>query len=143
MAAIESRVNLAQHIQKEFGVPASVQIAQAVYESGWWESALFKGTGNSFGVKCFKKNCAAGSCATFSDDTPRDRFVKYSSEVGSWFHYARVVTGKRYAHLQRHGSDYRLWCRGLQDAGYATDKKYAERLIVLIEQHKLWKYDKQ
>jgi len=141
MAAIEARANLAQHIQRQFGIPASVQMAQSIQESGWWASAFFERTGNSFCVKCFKKNCDEGHCVRWSDDTPRDRFVKYSSEADSWFHYARVVTGKRYAHLLRHGSDYRSWCRGLQDAGYATDKKYAERLIELIEQHKLWKYD--
>jgi hypothetical protein len=38
--------------------------------------------------------------------------------------------------------DYKGWAYGLQKCGYATDRKYGDKLVRLIETYELYKYDR-
>lgn len=136
---------MAKECQRERGVPASVQIAQWVQETGFGESVLSARHNNDFGIKCFRKKCrgaaSGGHCVVYADDVPDDRFRKYKTKRQSWEHHARLVTSGRYAELSVHGKNWERWCLGLQRLGYATDKRYAEKLIGHIKRYGLNRFD--
>lgn len=138
---IQSKVEIAQYLHWKYGVPASVQIAQYIQETGGGASILSINCNNEFGVKCFKRGCKAGHCVQYHDDRHDDRFRIYSSKEASWQHHARMLANGRYKKLLRHGNNWRAWCVGLQKAGYATDRGYAESLISIIQQYNLQRYD--
>ena len=127
------------------GVPASITLAQGLLESNAGMSKLARTSNNHFGVKCFSNRCAKGHCVNFTDDTHKDFFVKYPSAWGSFrAHSLFLKNTPRYAQLfDLERTDYRAWAKGLAKAGYATDKKYAEKLIVIIQNLELGRYDKQ
>lgn len=129
----------------KYGVPASVTLAQGLLESNAGMSKLARSSNNHFGVKCFSNRCAKGHCVNFTDDTHKDFFVKYPSAWGSFrAHSLFLKNTPRYAQLfDLERTDYRAWAKGLAKAGYATDKKYAEKLIVIIQNLELDRYDKQ
>jgi len=81
-------------------------------------------------------------CSNFTDDTHKDFFRKYKNVWQSYRAHSIFLQGKRYAHLQKLGTkDYKGWAKGLRKAGYATDKRYADKLIKIIEVMKLNDYD--
>lgn len=129
----------------KFGIPASITLAQALLESDAGESRLARSTNNHFGIKCFSKRCKRGHCANFTDDSHKDFFVKYSNAWGSFRAHSQFLKkSNRYRHLFDPGSsDYRRWARGLAEAGYATDEKYGDKLIAVIQTLGLDKYDKE
>lgn len=128
---------------RKFGVPASITLAQALLESDAGESKLAASTNNHFGMKCFSKRCKRGHCANFSDDTHKDFFLKHSTVWGSYRAHSQFLKKtRRYQNLfELDKTDYRNWARGLAEAGYATDKKYGEKLIALIQTLELDRYD--
>lgn len=129
---------------QKYGIPASMILAQGLLESDAGESALAQKTNNHFGVKCFSKQCHKGHCANFTDDSHKDFFIKYTNAWGSFRAHSQFLkTSKRYAPLFKldHG-DYRGWANGLTQAGYATDKKYGEKLIAVIQNMKLDRFDR-
>lgn len=127
---------------KKYGIPASITLAQGLLESDAGESRLALVNNNHFGIKCFSKNCRKGHCANFTDDSHKDFFRKYSNVWESYRAHSSFLQRKRYAHLQKLGtSNYVGWAHGLKAAGYATDKKYANKLIQIIEALELNKYD--
>lgn len=138
---IQSKVKIARYLHYKYGVPASVQIAQYIQETGGGTSMLSRNHNNEFGVKCFKRRCKAGHCVQYHDDRHDDRFRIYSSKEASWQHHARILANGRYKKLLRHGNNWRSWCVGLQKAGYATDRGYASSLISIIQQYGLERYD--
>jgi len=127
----------------KFGVPASIILAQGLLESNAGESKLARSTNNHFGMKCFSKRCKKGHCSNFTDDSHKDFFVKYGNVWGSYRAHSQFLkNSRRYAHLfQLEPHNYRGWARGLTKAGYATDKKYGEKLIALIQNLELEAYD--
>lgn len=129
----------------KFGIPASIILAQGLLESNAGESKLARGTNNHFGMKCFSKRCGKGHCANFSDDSHKDFFVKYGNVWGSYRAHSQFLkSAKRYAHLfELQPDDFRGWARGLAKAGYATDKKYGEKLIALIQNLELNAFDQR
>ena len=127
---------------KKYGIPASITLAQGLLESDAGGSRLAKKNNNHFGIKCFSKKCGKGHCSNFTDDTHKDFFRKYKSVWQSYRAHSLFLQGKRYAHLKKLGTkDYKGWAYGLLKAGYATDKRYAEKLIKIIEVMKLDEYD--
>lgn len=128
---------------RQYRIPASVTLAQALLESNAGESKLSASINNHFGVKCFSKRCKRGHCVNFSDDTHKDFFVKYANASGSFRAHSQFLKKtKRYRHLfEFDQKDYRNWSRGLAEAGYATDKKYGEELIAVIQTLRLDRYD--
>ncbi|MFN0176211.1 MAG: glycoside hydrolase family 73 protein [Saprospiraceae bacterium] len=127
---------------KQFGIPASISLAQGLIESRAGTSKLAKSNNNHFGMKCFSKNCRKGHCSNFTDDTHKDFFKKFPNPWESWRAHSQLLASGRYAKLKRHGKDYRAWAYGLKSVGYATDRTYAEKLIGIIERYDLHKYDR-
>ena len=66
---------------------------------------------------------------------------KYATSWESYRAHSILLTGKRYRGLRKHGKDYKKWAHGLKKAGYATDRRYAEKLIHIIEELNLSQYD--
>jgi len=130
---------------RKFGIPASIVLAQGLLESDAGASKLARNTNNHFGMKCFSNRCKKGHCVNFSDDSHKDFFVKFGNVWSSYRAHSKFLkNSRRYAQLfQLDATDYRGWARGLARAGYATDKKYGEKLIALIQNLHLHQYDQQ
>ena len=132
---------VARDEMKKFGIPASIKMAQALLESNAGQSNLSLKNNNHFGIKCFSKNCIKGHCSNFHDDHHKDFFRNYKTSWDSWRAHSRFLSSDRYNHLKKHKKDYKQWAHGLKKAGYATDNKYPEKLIQLIEDFKLYALD--
>lgn len=126
---------------KQYGVPASISLAQGLIESRAGTSKLAVTNNNHFGMKCFSNNCKKGHCTNFTDDTHKDFFRKFPSSWESWRAHSQMISTGRYAKLKRHGRNYKAWAYGLKSVGYATDRTYAEKLIGIIERYKLNRFD--
>ncbi len=133
---------MARREMEEFGIPASITLAQGLLESDAGQSRLATQNNNHFGIKCFSKTCKKGHCRNFSDDHHKDFFRVYETPEESYGAHSHLLLGDRYSDLfQLDPTDYIGWAFGLKKAGYATDKHYAEKLIYLIEDLTLYRYD--
>lgn len=128
---------------RRYGIPASIALAQGLLESNAGDSPLARKTNNHFAIKCFSKTCKRGHCLNFTDDSHKDFFIRYENVWSSYrAHSLLLKNSKRYSALfQLEPTDYRGWAYGLKKAGYATDPLYAEKLIALIENLSLHRYD--
>ncbi len=134
---------VAQAEMDKFGIPASITLAQGLLESNMGNSKLAVNNNNHFGIKCFSKACKKGHCSNFKDDHHKDFFRKFKTAWESYRSHSTLLSGKRYKHLKKlDRKDYKGWAVGLQKAGYATDKRYAKKLIRLIETLDLGQYDR-
>jgi LysM repeat protein len=124
------------------GIPASITLAQGILESDNGNSALAKYANNHFGIKCH--NGWNGPTFYQDDDAKDECFRKYYSAHRSYKDHSEFLrTRTRYAFLFDYKtSDYKRWAHGLKKAGYATNPKYANLLINLIEENNLQQYDK-
>ena len=120
---------LARQHESKFGIPSSIKMAQALLESRAGTSTAAMKANNHFGVKCFTRNCGIN----LTDDTKSDQFKYYYSPESSWYAHSILLNNSRYIKLHQYGNDYKKWAHGLKECGYATDKRYAEKLIYLIE----------
>jgi LysM repeat protein len=118
-------------------VPACITLAQGMLESGNGNSLLCRSANNHFGIKCHKE--WSGETFYMNDDEDNECFRKYDNVLDSYSdHSLFLFSRSRYAELfQLPINDYKGWCYGLKKAGYATDPRYPERLIELIERYKL------
>lgn len=123
------------------GIPASITLAQGILESGCGESELAIHANNHFGIKCH--NEWEGKTYFMDDDEEDECFRKYKTPEQSWIDHSEFLTSRpRYAGLfNLPTTDYKAWAKGLKAAGYATNPKYAEMLIKIIEEEELYKYD--
>ncbi|MEK7256887.1 MAG: glucosaminidase domain-containing protein [Bacteroidota bacterium] len=128
---------------KQYGIPASIKMAQGIVESNAGASALSKKTNNHFGIKCFSRTCKKGHCSNFGDDSHKDFFRKYGSAWESWREHSRMIMNGKYKSLKKYGTDYKSWAHGLKKLGYATAPKYDYTLIERIEKYKLYKLDEE
>lgn len=128
---------------KAFGIPASITLAQGLLESGFGKGELAKKTNNHFGIKCHKG--WQGDYDFHDDDEKGECFRKYNHPMYSYRDHSIFLTGRsRYAFLFDYRStDYKKWANGLKKAGYATDKKYPQKLISLIERYGLNQFDQK
>ncbi len=135
--------NIAKQEMDQFGIPASITIAQGIVETNAGISRLATQNNNHFGMKCFSKRCAKNHCSNFNDDHHKDFFRKYKSTWESYRGHSKLLAeNKRYKFLfDLEKTDYRGWAHGLKKAGYATDKRYAQKLIQVIEDLKLHRLD--
>ena len=132
---IKKYMPLAKQEEKLYGIPAKITMAQALLESNAGRSKLAIKNNNHFGIKCFSKSCKKGHCSNFTDDSHKDFFRKYQSVEDSYREHSLFLLKGRYKHLlDLPKDDLESWTRGLQEAGYATDKKYSRKLLVLINQ---------
>ncbi len=125
----------------QYKIPASITMAQGILESGSGNSTLAKTANNHFGIKCHTD--WKGEKVYFDDDTKNECFRSYPKVEDSYIdHSMFLITRKRYESLFSLSlTDYRGWAYGLKIAGYATNPKYAEELIKLIEELELYKLD--
>lgn len=138
---IDQYKEVAMEHQRRFKIPASITLAQGLLESGAGNSVLTRQSNNHFGIKCH--NDWTGERVYHDDDIKDDCFRKYNHPNESYEDHSRFLTMKpRYASLFNLDiRDYRGWATGLQTAGYATDKSYANKLIKVIEDYSLFEYD--
>jgi len=124
-----------------YNVPASITLAQGLLESNAGVSNLARKEHNHFGIKC-KSQCVGCRCANYTDDSRFDMFRIFESDAQSFREHSLLLTGSRYKHLlDLPRTDYQNWAYGLKAAGYATDPKYASKLIAIIEALQLHKLD--
>lgn len=141
LAYVKRFAKVAQGEMHKYGIPASIKLAQGLLESQAGESTLATKNNNHFGIKCFSKSCQKGHCRNFSDDSHKDFFKVYPAAWDSYRAHSLLLQGQRYRHLKTSANGYREWAIGLKKAGYATDAQYAEKLIQLIEELGLERYD--
>lgn len=140
---IDSYVDIALEEMEQFGIPVSITLAQGLLESNAGDSKLSVESNNHFGIKCRSK-CKGCTCRNYTDDDVYDMFRVFNSSWESYREHSKLLTSKRYKHLLKlKKTDYKKWAHGLKKAGYATDKRYAYKLIKIIETLKLHKYDRR
>lgn len=123
-----------------YGIPASIILAQGILESGSGNSSLAKFANNHFGIKCTSD--WKGKAYYKDDDNNNDCFRVYKDARESYRDHSDFLKRKRYSFLfELDKNDYRNWALGLKQAGYATNPKYPELLIGLIERYRLYDYD--
>ncbi len=123
------------------GIPASVTLAQGIYESAAGSSRLAREANNHFGIKC--KTEWTGATIRHTDDLRNECFRKYTSAEASYRDHSEFLrTRAHYAFLfQLAPTDYKGWVYGLKRAGYATSPRYPAALLRLIETYRLDQYD--
>lgn len=133
--------DIAKGNMKQYGIPASIILAQGILESGAGSGTLSKTANNHFGIKCHTG--WTGESVRHDDDADQECFRKYNDPAESYKDHAEFLTGRsRYASLFKlEKGDYQGWAKGLKAAGYATDPKYPEKLISYIERYNLHQYD--
>lgn len=131
---------LAVKQMRQYKIPASITLAQGILESNNGNSKLAVKANNHFGIKCHGWE---GKKIFEDDDKKNECFRKYKSPLESFKDHSLFLNKySRYAFLFDYKiTDYKSWARGLKKAGYATNKKYPELLIKIIEDNKLNIYD--
>jgi LysM repeat protein len=140
-AYIEQYKDLAIKHRDKYKIPASITLAQGILESGSGESDFVKDSRNHFGIKCGSD--WKGAVIYHTDDKKDECFRQYDDAEDSYEDHSLFLTKRsRYSSLfDLHIADYKAWAIGLQTCGYATDKAYANKLIKIIEDHKLYEFD--
>ena len=138
---IDQYKDVAIEQMQRYGIPASITLAQGIFESGAGRSELAVKVNNHFGIKC---NGWTGRRSYHDDDERGECFRAYDNAYESFEDHSKFLAERqRYRglfNLKR--DDYNGWARGRKAAGYATNPQYADRLIELIQLYKLYQYDK-
>lgn len=139
---IKKYKDIAIEQQKKHGVPASITLAQGLLESAAGQSRLAQEANNHFGIKC--GNEWGGKTIKHDAETGKECFRKYKDVEDSYEDHSKFLKRKRYESLFKlKSTDYKNWAKGLRRCGYATDPKYPEKLISLIERYELYRYDSE
>ena len=134
--------NVAVEQMRLHGIPASITLAQGIFESGAGKSELAVNANNHFGIK--KGSGWNGPVYTHADDRPDDQFRIYNSAVQSYEDHSKILLRPRYQRLFNLDIlDYKSWAKGLKDCGYATSPTYASRLVNIIELYDLHEIDRE
>ena len=138
---IETYSEIAKQEMDTYGIPASITLAQGILESGAGRGELTRKAQNHFGIKCHTG--WTGGRVYHDDDTAQECFRKYDDPKNSFRDHSLFLTGRsRYKSLfSLDKDDYKGWAKGLKKAGYATDPKYPDKLISIIERYDLELYD--
>ena len=134
---------LAVEEMKKYHIPASITLAQGLLESGAGKSELARKSNNHFGIKC--GGDWRGKTVSHDDDARGECFRAYKHPKDSYEDHSKFLVGRpRYASLFKLKiTDYKGWARGLKKSGYATNPRYADQLIGIIELYELYKYDEK
>jgi flagellum-specific peptidoglycan hydrolase FlgJ len=120
--------------EARYGIPTAITLAQGLLESDAGASRLTRNNQNHFGIKCFSTHCKKGHCSNYTDDTHKDFFRRYDSAWESFREHSLLLQKPNYRPLYRlQKSDIGGWARGLKSCGYATDKNYAKKLLLIVE----------
>ena len=139
---IQQYRSLAMEEMRLYGIPASIKLAQGIYESGAGTSRLAREANNHFGIKC--KTEWKGSTILHTDDLRNECFRRYETAEESYRdHSVFLRTRNHYAFLfQLDPTDYKGWAFGLKRAGYATSSSYPQAILRIIETYRLFEYDR-
>ena len=134
--------DIAKVEMRRYKIPASITLAQGILESASGQGRLALEGNNHFGIKCHDWT---GDKIYHDDDKNQECFRKYRHAEESFEdHSVFLVKRSRYADLFKHDEDdYESWAKGLRAAGYATDRKYPDKLISIIERFQLYKFDEE
>ncbi len=140
-AYIEQYKDIAIDEMNKHHIPASIKLAQAILESSSGNSQLAIQANNHFGIKCHKG--WTGPTFHQDDDEKDECFRKYKSPEDSYRDHSQfLMTRDRYKGLfDLEVTDYKGWAKGLKEAGYATNPRYPELLIRIIEENELYLFD--
>jgi len=140
---IASYKEIAKNNMVNHKIPASITMAQGILESGSGTGTLAQRANNHFGIKCHTG--WTGPSVRHDDDASQECFRKYDDPADSYRDHSLFLTSRsRYNNLFKLNIyDYKAWARGLKAAGYATDPKYPNKLIALIERYNLQELDKE
>lgn len=131
---------IAKEEMVQYGIPASITLAQGILESASGNGRLAVKANNHFGIKCHDWN---GAKIYHDDDRKGECFRKYKNAKYSFQDHSVFLSSRKRYHklfiLDK--ADYKGWAKGLKAAGYATDKKYPQKLIDLIERYQLYRFD--
>ena len=138
---IEKYASIAVNEMHSHKIPASITLAQGILESGNGKSGLASKSNNHFGIKCHTG--WQGERVYYDDDAKGECFRKYQYVATSYKDHSAFLTQRnRYSFLFNYKvTDYKKWAKGLKKAGYATDKKYPNKLIYIIKRYQLYKFD--
>lgn len=143
IAYIKEYRELAVKEMLESGIPASVKLAQGVLETQYGTSILATQGNNHFGIKC--KIDWTGDRFYADDDAVGECFRKYAKVADSYADHSNFLKYNRLHFYDKLFEipidDYKAWCQGLQDCGYATAVTYARSLVKIIERYKLYELD--
>lgn len=144
---IETYQKIAIREMHRSGIPASITLAQGILESSWGNGSLALKANNHFGIKC-KSTWNGPTFFIKDDDFKNGRLIKscfrsYDNAEDSYVDHSEFLTDNpRYERLFSYErTDYKKWAHGLKKCGYATDKKYAYKLINTIKKYKLYEFD--
>ena len=143
LAYIEQYAALAVSEMQRTGVPASITLAQALVESGAGTSPLAVHANNHFGLKCHED--WTGEKYYHDDDQAQECFRAFASVEDSYRAHSDFLRNReRYRSLfDLDPTDYKGWAKGLRRAGYATDPAYVNKLVNLIEDFQLYRFDRE
>ncbi len=128
--------------QQDYGVPASITMAQALLESAAGKSELAVNANNHFGIKCTGE--WFGGVYYYDDDSKGECFRQYSDAAESFKDHSLFLKRPRYTTCFEIAiEDYEGWAHRLKACGYATDPLYAHKLIKIIEDYRLYDLDKE
>lgn len=139
---IEKYASLAVKQMHQYKIPASITLAQGILESNNGNSRLAIKANNHFGIKCHGWE---GAKIFADDDKKNECFRNYKNVLESFVDHSLFLNKySRYEFLFDYKiTDYKSWAKGLKKAGYATNSKYPELLIKIIEENKLYQFDKE
>lgn len=141
LSYIERFKGIAIQEMNQYGIPASITLAQGLFESGSGNSDLAKVANNHFGIKCTSE--WRGKSYYKDDDSHNECFRVYDNPDDSYRDHSAFLKRKNYARLfELDKNDYEGWARGLKQCGYATNPKYPELLINIIVRYHLDQYDR-
>ncbi len=137
---IEKYKNVAIEEEIRTGVPAAIKLAQGIHETGAGTSDLVLRSNNHFGIKC--KSDWKGESVSHDDDARGECFRKYTDPLDSYRDHSDFLKNRPYytSLFDLDPADYKAWAHGLKKAGYATNPKYPQILIKLIEDYELQQY---
>jgi len=138
---INEYAGIAKEEMLQYGIPASITLAQGILESGAGAGELTLKANNHFGIKCHTG--WEGDRVYHDDDERGECFRKYNDPKYSYRDHSLFLTQRsRYQELFKlRKDDYKGWAKGLRKAGYATDPKYPDKLIGIIERYNLTAHD--
>ena len=123
-----------QH-ERDYGVPASITLAQGILESSVGQSKMAQEANNHFGIKAYHWSGEVYG----GDSLGSVGYRKYGAPEDSFLDHAKFLKGPRYSVLyDLDVTDYRSWAQGLRDCGYAEDVNYPSKLIAIIEKYELY-----
>ncbi|HEI8547722.1 TPA: glycoside hydrolase family 73 protein [Enterococcus faecium] len=149
---IERLVPHAQELQDGYGVLPSIILGQAILESNWGKSTLASKYNNLFGIKAYgdQKKVSLETKEFVNEEwiTIQGDFKVYDSwEQSMDDHTQLFVQGVDWNPALYEkvitATNYQKAAQALQDAGYATDPGYAQKIIQVIETYQLNQYDRR